>query len=134
MPVPRQKESLPDLLLFDFADRDRRNANPTRWKAAAQVPKSQFPGPVVDRELDDERLTGLQKAVFDLMHDGQWRTHSEMKASIGRGSENGIAAVLRGLRHKSRGSHTVNKRRRGNEKNGLWEYQLIANMRSKLPQ
>lgn len=109
-----------------YIDSDRRAANPTRWEAAAQVPRSDFPGSSVSRQLDDARLTGLQKAVFDLMKDGVWRTHSEIKFAIRRGSENGISAMLRNLRSPKRGSHTVDKRRRGDPKIGLWEYRLIV--------
>lgn len=119
--------------LLDYLDRDRKEANPTRWEAAAQVPGSQFPGPAVDIEFDEARLTGLQLAVFNLMKDAKWRTHSEIKAAIGRGSENGIAAMLRNLRSPKRGRHAVNKRRRGDPTKGLYEYSLAVNKRSSLP-
>lgn len=95
--------------------------------------KKKFAGPAFDAELDEVRLTGLQLAIFNLMKDGVFRTHGEIKEAIGRGSENGIAAMLRSLRSKKHGHHTVNKQRRGEPTNGLWEYQLIINPRSKKP-
>lgn len=118
--------------LFDWADKDRRDANPTRFEAGALVSKSAFPGPAVDPELDDVRLTGLLREVFKLMQDGQWRTFKEIQTAIGRGSEAGISAMLRNLRSKSRGSHKVDRQRRGEPKSGLFEYRLIVNTKSRI--
>lgn len=120
------------LPLFDDYDRDRKNANPPRWHANDHMPKPAFPGPAVEPEYDNIRLTGLQYAIFELMKDGRWRTFSDIHFAIQRGSENGIAAMLRNLRHKSRGRHTVNKKRKGDKHKGLWEYQLIVNPKTRI--
>lgn len=125
------RKSPAEMPLFDFLDRDIKAANPTRFEVAARKRRPRFPGPSFDPVVDEVRLTGLQSAIFELMRDCQWRTFSQIKAKINRGSENGIAAMLRNLRSKARGKHTVNKRRVGNPEHGLYEYQLIVNPRTK---
>ena len=115
--------------LLDYVNDDRRRANPTRWETARPEPPK-FPGPAYDAAVDEERLTGLAKAVFDLMKDSKWRTFAEIKTEIKRGSENGIAATLRSFRYQGKGRnrkklHTVNKRRRGNPTLGLHEYSVV---------
>ena len=107
---------------LDFVNADRARANPTRWQATKPT---RTPITGYDPEFDEARLTGLRKAIYELMGDGKYRTHGEMKAAIGHGSENGISAKLRDLRKKEFGSHTVIKRRRGNPNDGCWEYKLI---------
>ena len=83
-----------------------------------------FNGSDYDPKLDRRRLTGQIKRVFDLMRDQRWRTLTEISARTGDG-EASISAQLRHLRKDRFGAHIVNKRRRGNESSGLWEYQLI---------
>lgn len=90
-----------------------------------QVPKT-FDGVTIDPKSDQIRLTGQLKAVFELWEGRlyrHWWSLEEIKVCIG-GSEAGISARLRDLRKDKFGGHTVNKRRRGDPKNGLWEYQL----------
>lgn len=134
MTMAKTKQPEPSYPLFDWIERsvsaDRKRTNPTRWKAARAVPQSQFPGKDIDIEFDEERLRGLQSAVYIVMKDGKYRTFSEIKSETKKGSETGIAATLRGFRHKSRGAHIVNKRRRGDPKKGVWEYQLIVNKKT----
>lgn len=133
MIVASKKRIVPqEFPLFDWLDKEVKKANPSGAEVQHRKPKPRFPGPAYDQEFDEIRLTGLQWAVYDLMKDGIYRTHSEIKAIIGRGSENGISAMLRNLRHKSRGKHTVNKRRRGNPELGLYEYQLLTNLNSRV--
>lgn len=99
---------------------------------AAAVPAAQldifhqprFDGPDYNPELDQERLTGQIKRIYDLMIDGVWRTLGEIEAATGDG-EASISAQLRHLRKKRFAFHRVEKRRRGEEKNGLFEYQLL---------
>lgn len=84
-----------------------------------------FDGETYSKQFDCERLTGLMRAVYDLMKDGEWRTAAEIKDIIQRGSEGGIGARMRDLRKAKWGSHDVPSRRRGDEKNGLYEYRMV---------
>jgi hypothetical protein len=110
--------------IIDHADKDRRFANQTGWEATKASPPIEN-GPGFIAEFDEERLKGQAKAVFNLMKDGSWLTLGEIKAAINGGSETGISATLRSFRKKPYGSHTLNKKRRGDPKRGLFEYQLI---------
>ena len=78
-------------------------------------------------ELDQARLTGQIKRVFDLMQDGGWRTLVEIESNT-MDPQASISAQLRHLRKHRFGGHTVNKRRRGDPKQGLFEYQLIVKL------
>lgn len=84
----------------------------------------QFDGKTFDKKLDGKRLSGQLHLVFNLMADGRWRALSEIAFEVD-GSEAGVSARLRDLRKRKFGSHEVNRRRRGNAKRGVWEYQLI---------
>ena len=94
-------------------------------KARAQEPPSDahFSGPDYDPDLDQARLTGQIRRVFDLMRDGEWRTLDEIHA-VTRDPQASISAQLRHLRKQRFGSHVVAKRRRGDPKSGLFEYRL----------
>jgi len=71
-------------------------------------------------ELDQERL-GLQwKRVFWLMRDSKWRTLREI-ADATNDPESSVSARLRDFRKMG---YTVSRRRRGDPKRGLFEYQL----------
>jgi hypothetical protein len=84
-----------------------------------------FDGPDYVPELDQVRLTGQIKRVFDLMRDGRWRTLTEISVRTGD-PEASISAQLRHLRKERFGSHVVEKRRRGEGTMGLFEYRLIV--------
>jgi hypothetical protein len=86
-----------------------------------------FSGRTYEPELDQERLSTEFWAVKRLMSDSAWRTLKEIRFAIGMGSEAGISARLRDFRKERFGSHTVNRRRRGEGKRGVFEYQLILN-------
>ena len=75
-------------------------------------------------ELDQKRLTGQIKRVYELMRDGKFRTLGEIEQRT-NDPQASISAQLRHLRKKRFGGFTVNKRRRGDRENGLFEYQLI---------
>jgi len=83
-----------------------------------------FDGDTYEAPLDKPRLSTQLKQVFDLMKDGQWRTLSEIGA---KGSGSGVSARLRDLRKAKFGGHKVERRRKGNPKDGLFEYRLIVN-------
>lgn len=80
--------------------------------------------PTYSGDLDGERLTSQLDAVLALMQDGTWRTLGEIRAAIGRGSEAGLSARLREIRGSRRGQ--VERRRRGDPKQGLWEYRCLT--------
>lgn len=83
-----------------------------------------FDGPAYSPEFDRERLTGQLGRIVDTMEDQAWRTLEEIREETGD-PEASISAQLRHLRKPRFGSHTVNKRRRGDPKQGIYEYQLI---------
>ena len=85
-----------------------------------------FDGSDYKPELDDKRLTGQIKDIYNLMKDGNWRTLDEIEKEVNH-PQASISAQLRHLRKVRFGSNTINKRRRGDETKGLFEYQLIVN-------
>lgn len=82
-----------------------------------------FDGATISPELDQERLETQLARVKALMKDGHWRTLREIQAVVG-GSEAGVSARLRDFKKLKFGAHDLIKRRRGNPKAGLWEYQV----------
>lgn len=91
---------------------------------------NRFDGQTIVPALDNKRLTGQWKAVFELISDGKWRTLVEIKQEMWfrygiAASEAGVSARTRDLRKERYGGHTVNRRRRGAAERGLHEYQLI---------
>lgn len=85
-----------------------------------------FDGPDYIPEYDQVRLTGQCWRVFNLMKDERWRTLEEISSMI-HDPQASVSAQLRHLRKDRFGSHIVNKRRRGDKSQGLFEYQLIPN-------
>jgi hypothetical protein len=83
-----------------------------------------FDGGTYESPFDRERLTGQWLRVFNVMRDGQWRTLPEIAAATGDRSEAAISARLRDFRKERFGSHTVNRRARGDRASGYFEYQL----------
>ena len=81
-------------------------------------------GSTYEAEHDRERLFAQLNRVREVMKDGEWRTLFEIEASTGDPTQS-ISARLRDFRKERFGNHTVNRRRRGPEKRGLFEYQLI---------
>ena len=74
-------------------------------------------------EFDQNRLTGQIRRIYTLMKDGRFRTLSEIEAATGD-PQASISAQIRHLKKERFGSHVVNKRRRGDPTQGLFEYQL----------
>ena len=92
-------------------------------------PVAHFDGETYESNHDFKRLTGQNLKVFNCMKDGVWRTLAEIEETLGDGhSQAGISARLRDLRKEKFGSHTVDRRRRGNASKGLHEYRLIVNV------
>ena len=74
---------------------------------------------------DDPRLRTQIEKIFDLMRDASWRTLDEISVVTGAPPAS-VSAQLRHLRKKRFGEHEVDKRHRGEEKFGLYEYRLRA--------
>jgi len=91
--------------------------------------QSLFDGATYDNTLDATRLTGQWLRVYQVLAGGEWLTLSEIQNAITEryqrhDSQTGISARIRDFRKEKFGSRTVNTRRRGNPKDGVWEYQL----------
>jgi len=89
-------------------------------------PEPHFNGSDYVPTLDFKRLTGQCKRVFDCMSDDKWWTLGEI-AQTTEDPEASVSAQLRHLRKDRFGGHTILKRRRGDPKQGLFEYRLIPN-------
>jgi hypothetical protein len=85
-----------------------------------------FNGPEYDPKHDQARLTGQALRTFDCMRDGKWRTLNEI-ADLTNDPAASISAQLRHLRKPRFGSHTVERRARGDRSSGLFEYRLVIN-------
>lgn len=88
-----------------------------------------FSGVTYEKEHDYVRLNGQIKRVYEIMLDRAWHTLQEIEQEcLDRydkyDSQAGISARLRDLRKERFGSHTVERRARGDRKKGLWEYRL----------
>lgn len=81
--------------------------------------------PTYEARLDKDRLDTMLGRVFMLMKDAKWRTVPEIAAVV-PGSHTGISARLRDLRKEKFGGHILNRRRRGEPEDGLWEFQLLV--------
>jgi len=92
-----------------------------------QIPH--FEGSNYTPEYDHIRLAKQYEVIRDLMLDGKWRTVQEINAITGF-PETSISSQIRNLRKKKFGSFTVPKRRRGNVKQGLYEYQVTKPIES----
>lgn len=82
-------------------------------------------GATFDPALDGPRLNAQARRVFAAMKGGAWMTLGELSAATGD-PEASVSARLRELRRPEFGGYAVNRRRRGEAKRGLWEYQLEA--------
>lgn len=90
---------------------------------AAETPL--FDGETFRPGLDGDRLGRQVRAVFDLMKDGRWRTLQEVSDAVSAPAPS-VSARLRDLRKPKFGGWNVARRRRGNPREGLFEYQLSA--------
>lgn len=79
--------------------------------------------------LDQKRLTKQIDLIYDLMKDGKYRTLAEISQATGA-HEASVSAQLRNLKKIEFGYHGLEKRRRGEPGNGLWEYRILRNEKS----
>lgn len=82
-----------------------------------------FSGPAYDSAFDKDRLMKQIGKIFHLMIDGQWRTLGKIESLTGYGQAS-ISANLRNLRKPRFGFYNVERRRRGDRKQGLFEYRV----------
>lgn len=97
-------------------------AQPDFW--ALPLSDARGDPPTYTGALDGARLTTLLARVLEALSDGSWWTLGELKERCG-GSEAGISARIREARTPQAGRHTIERRRRGVPKRGLWEYRLV---------
>lgn len=83
-----------------------------------------FDGNTYDPSSDKKRLSTQFVRVRSAMLDGTWHTLAELRDKAG-GTEAAVSARIRDLRKEKFGGHTVLRRRKGDAKQGLWEYCLV---------
>ena len=83
-----------------------------------------FDGSTYEPALDKHRLASQLQSVTFLMIDGVWRTLQEIADEL-KIPEASASARLRDLRKVRFGSNRVERRRRGAEKRGLFEYRVV---------
>jgi hypothetical protein len=93
------------------------------YQEAPLLAAAYFDGETYDPALDKHRLAKQLQAVYNLMHDGGWRTLREIADALSI-PEASASARLRDLRKTRFGSHRVERQRRGEEKRGLFEYRV----------
>ena len=96
---------------------------PSLFDIPIAEPPVHFDGATYDPELDKERLGKQLASVRDLMMDGVRRTLREIADTLGI-PEASASARLRDLRKERFGSYQIERRRRGEEKRGLFEYRM----------
>ena len=84
-----------------------------------------FDAETFDPLFDQDWLSKQLGRVFELMRDGEWRTLDEVQAFAG-GREAAVSARLRDLRKTKFGSYHVERRRRGQDSEGNFEYRLLV--------
>ena len=72
---------------------------------------------------DRGRLAGQILRVYDCVKDGRWRTLDEIHQATGDPHAS-ISAQLRHLRKPKFGKYLIEKRPRGSESGGLYEYRM----------
>jgi hypothetical protein len=102
------------------------NEQPDLFFKRPDFSHSRFNGSDYEPPMDDVRLRGQILRIYNLMKDGTWRTLGEIEQGT-RDPQASISAQLRHLRKPRFGSHTVEKRPRGDRIDGLFEYRLIVN-------
>lgn len=87
-----------------------------------------FDGKTYEPTHDRIRLNHQLALVYEVMtHKKEWLTLQELSKLTGGEPEASVSARLRDLRKERFGGYTVLRRRRGNEKRGVFEYKLVFN-------
>lgn len=90
-----------------------------------------FNGPAYTPEYDLARLSSQQAKVKAVMGDGNWHTIEEVTRLVG-GGESSVSAQIRHLKKPRFGSNTIDRRRRGDKSQGLFEYRLVLEIQQEL--
>lgn len=105
------------------------NQQPINKTVPASIPGAQegatFDGAAYVEEFDYNRLTGQMLKIWEHMKGGAWHTLQEISEHT-NAPEASASAQLRNFRKDKFGGHTVERRRRGDRKSGLFEYRLIV--------
>lgn len=101
-----------DAPLFEWSEKNTKLTKEPRFNGSDYV-----------RRRDNPRLVRQHERIRDLMLDGRWRTLDEIATATGDPAAS-ISAQLRHLRKKRFGSFIVDKRHRGDDARGLYEYRL----------
>jgi hypothetical protein len=96
--------------------------SPLPIKKAYTKPK--FDGSDFDTKLDQERLTGQMKRIYDVICDGRARTLDEI-SKLAFAPHASVSAQIRNLRKVRFGSYTILKERAGDPANGLFVYRMV---------
>ena len=91
----------------------------------AEQPAFDFDGSTYVAPLDQSRLNAQLRRVIEAMQDRRWRTLAEIERITGD-VQASVSARLRDLRKERFGASTVERRRRGEEQRGLFEYRLLV--------
>ena len=83
-----------------------------------------FKGVTYEPQHDFLRLDTQLRRVRDVLLDCEWHTLSELQRRCG-GSEAGVSARIRDLRHPEFGGYIIERRRAGPGR-GLYEYRMAA--------
>jgi hypothetical protein len=88
-------------------------------------PPEQLPIPFPPLAIpeDHARAAMQRKRVWGVLQLGAWLTLGELAEMTGD-PEASISARLRDFRKARYGGHAIDKRRRGGERRGTWEYRL----------
>ena len=81
-------------------------------------------GETFNATFDLARLNAQARRVYDVMIRGEWLTLAEVSELTGD-PEASVSARLRDFRKPKFGGFTVERRRRGEAKAGLFEYRLV---------
>lgn len=84
----------------------------------------EFKGADYAPDLDKTRLLTQAEKIWHFMLDKRWHTLKEIEQATGS-PQASASAALRAFRRLQNGNHIVNRRRRGDPKDGLFEYLLI---------
>lgn len=82
-----------------------------------------FDGRTYNPELDGKRLRIQMDRVYEAVKGGQWATLGEIALMTGD-AEASISARLRDLRKARFGGYVVERRRKGEGREGLFEYRM----------
>ena len=94
------------------------------FESEVMASRQHYDGKTYEPKLDQIRLSGQTKRVWQAMIKGFWWSLSSLGEYTGD-PEGSISARIRDLRKTKFGSHTIERRREGDS--GLFVYRLIPN-------